>query len=156
GFVMVNHDFVSAGHASRPGRGRSPFELGLGRLIDFAKGHFNGRRALLEEQRRGPRRRLVGLDIEGRIPAHNSLIYADARARREVGAVPSALWSPICKRNVAFAMIEAPHFAEGAGLWAEIYVNRELKWSRRMARARVVERCFFAPERRRLTPAPDR
>ena len=35
---------------SRLDRSRSPFELDLGRLVDFSKPNFNGRRALLEEQ----------------------------------------------------------------------------------------------------------
>ena len=30
-------------------------------------------------------------------------------------------------------------------VWADIYLNRELVWERRMVRARVVERPFFAP-----------
>jgi aminomethyltransferase len=52
-------------------------------------------------------------------------------------------------------MLDAPHFKLDTELWAEIYLNRELVWERRMARARVVERPFFAPERRRLTPPAD-
>ena len=134
---------------------RSPIELGLGWLVDFKKGHFTGRRALLEEQRRGPLRRLVGLDIEGNKPAHNALLYADKAGRRQVGSVSSATWSPTCKRNIALAMVDAPHIATGSTLWVEIYLNRELVWERRMAHARVVERPFFAPERRRLSPPAD-
>jgi len=124
-------------------------------LIDFGKGHFNGRRALLEEQRRGPLRQLVGLDIEGTKPAHNALLYADQAGRRQIGSVSSAAWSPTCKRNIALAMADAPHIRIGSTLWAEIYLNRELVWERRMARARVVERPFFAPERRRASPPAD-
>ena len=52
-------------------------------------------------------------------------------------------------------MVEAPYFATGATMWAEIYLNRELKWQRRMVRARVVERPFYAPARRRATPPAD-
>jgi len=40
----------------------------------------------------------------------------------------------------------------GSTIWADIYLNRELKWERRMSRAKIVERPFFAPERRRTTP----
>jgi aminomethyltransferase len=69
--------------------------------------------------------------------------------------VTSAIWSPTCKRNIALGMLDAPHFKLDTELWAEIYLNRELVWERRMARARVVERPFFAPERRRLTPPAD-
>jgi aminomethyltransferase len=49
-------------------------------------------------------------------------------------------------------MVDAPYIATGSVLWAEIYLNRELVWERRMVQARVVERPFFAPARRRTTP----
>ena len=47
------------------------------------------------------------------------------------------------------------HSAIGATLWADIYLNRELVWERRMVAARVVERPFLAPARRRATPPAD-
>jgi len=152
GFLLPNVDFVSAEHTIRTGRDRSPLELGLGWLVDFNKGHFTGRRALLNERIRGSRRQLVGLDIEGNKPAHNSLLYIDGSGKREIGSVTSAIWSPTCKRNIALAIVDAPHFQTGSTVWAEIYLNRELVWERRMSRAQIVERPFFAPERRRITP----
>jgi aminomethyltransferase len=155
GFLLPNVDFISSEHTLRVGTERSPIELGLEWLIDFDKGHFTGRRALLEEQRRGARRRLVGLDIEGNKPAHNALLYADQAGRKAIGSVSSATWSPTCKRNIALAMVDAPHMATGQTIWAEIYLNRELVWERRMARAQVVERPFFAPARRRASPPAD-
>jgi aminomethyltransferase len=155
GFLLPNVDFVSAAHTLYLGTERSPLELGLAWLVDFGKGHFTGRRALLAEQRRGPRRQLVGLDVDGNKPAHNALLYADASGRRQVGSVTSATWSPTAKRNIALAIVDAPHFEKGATLWADIYLNRELVWERRMVRARVVERPFFAPQRRRATPPAD-
>ena len=155
GFLSPNVDFVSAEHTIRTGRDRSPLELGLAWLVDFDKGHFNGRRALLAERHRGARRQLVGLDIEGNKPAHNALLYTDPAGRREIGSVTSAAWSPTCKRNIALAMVDYPHFQQGSAMWAEIYLNRELVWERRMSRAAVVERPFFAPRRRRATPPGD-
>jgi aminomethyltransferase len=152
GFVLPNMDFVSAAHTLRIGTERSPLELGLAWLVDFNKGHFNGRRALLAEHQRGPLRQLVGLDIEGTKPAHNSLLYTERTGRTEAGSITSATWSPTCKRNLALAMVDAPYIATGSVLWAEIYLNRELVWERRMVQARVVERPFFAPPRRRATP----
>ena len=155
GFLLPNYDFVSAAHTLRVGTERSPLDLGLGWLVDFKKGHFTGRRALLEEQRRGPPRLLVGLDIEGNKPAHNALLYADRSGKRQVGSITSATWSPTTKRNIALAMMDAPHINLGLTVWAEIYLNRELVWERRMARARIVARPFFSPERRRATPPAD-
>jgi aminomethyltransferase len=152
GFLLPNVDFVSAERTLRVGRDRSPLELGLGWLVDFNKGHFTGRRALLNEKIQGPRRQLVGLDIAGNKPAHNALLYTDETGRREIGSVTSAIWSPTCKRNIALAIVDAPHFQIDSTIWAEIYLNRELVWERRMSRAQVVGRPFFAPERRRATP----
>ena len=97
----------------------------------------------------------MGLDIEGNKPAHNALLYSQRAGKTEIGSITSATWSPTSKRNIALAMLDAPHFDLGRTVWAEIYLNRELVWERRMVRARVVERPFFAPERRKVTPPAD-
>jgi aminomethyltransferase len=155
GFLLPRVDFVSAAHTIYPGTERSPFELGLGWLVDFGKGHFTGRRALLAEKERGPRRALVGLDVAGQKPAQAALLYTGRAGRTQAGSVTSAAWSPTCKRNLALAIVETAHCAPGATLWADIYLNRELVWERRMVPARVVERPFYAPARRRATPPAD-
>lgn len=51
GFIQAGEDFLPADETVRPGRARSPFELGLDWLVDFKKPNFNGRRALAQEQR---------------------------------------------------------------------------------------------------------
>jgi aminomethyltransferase len=151
GFIATNADFKAADQALRRTRGRSPFELGMDWQVDFDKGHFNGRRALLAEQARGPKSRLVGLDIEGNKPAAGSLVYHNRKT--EAGHVTSAVWSPTCKRNLALAFLNAPYGIEVTDdLWVEIYVLKELKWDKQMVRARIAERPFFNPERRRATP----
>jgi aminomethyltransferase len=43
----------------------------------------------------------------------------------------------------------------GEEMMVEIYYQRELKWSRKMARATVVKDAFWDPPRRRLTPPAD-
>ncbi len=153
GFIQTNTDFMAAETVAHISRRRSPFELGLDWLVDFGKGHFNGRRALLRERETGPRYRVVGLDIEGSKPAQDALIYK-SRAR-QVGFVTSAIWSPTAKRNIAIATVDAAFTDLAAGLWAEIYVNKELKWDKTTAYCRVVKRPFYNPPRRRATPAPD-
>jgi aminomethyltransferase len=153
GFIQAGVDFVPAEHAVRPGRARSPFELGLGWLVHLGKANFNGRRALVAEKARGSSHRLVRLDVEGNKPARDSFVY-DSR-RKVVGTVTSATWSPSAKANIALATVKAPHGAPGDRLWAEIYYNRELQWNRVMAACRVVEGAFFDPPRRRATPPLD-
>ena len=155
GFLLPRVDFISAAHTLYLGTERSPLELGLAWLVDFNKGHFTGRRALLAEAARGPRQQLVGLDVAGQKPAHNALLYTARSGRKQAGSVTSATWSPTCKRNIALALVDAAHSAIGSTLWADIYLNRELVWERRMVAARVVERPFYAPARRRATPPAD-
>jgi aminomethyltransferase len=156
GFLMPNVDFVSAEKTVHLGRERSPFELGLDWAVDLRKAHFNGKRALVRERLDGPKRRLVGLDVAGQKPAEKALLYASKSCRKQVGAVSSGLWSPTCKRNIALAMLDMPYFRQGSEVWAEIYLCRELVWERRIAKAIVVEKPFFQPERRKLTPPADR
>ena len=67
----------------------------------------------------------------------------------------SAMWSPTAKRNIALATLEAQWADKADGLWAEIYVDKEMKWEKTAARCRIVERPFFDPPRRRATPPPD-
>lgn len=154
GFIVTNTDYVSAELALRRNRGRTPFELGLERLVDFEKGHFTGRRALLEAQRRGPRSLIVALDIEHNKPAQDALVYLGVK--KQVGHITTAAWSPTCKRNIALATLEAvTAHRPNPDLRVEIYAKKELKWHRLMARAKIVDQRFFDPERRRATPPSD-
>jgi aminomethyltransferase len=154
GFIATNADYVAGDQIIRRTRGRSPFELGLGRLVDFDKGHFNGRRALLAERATGARYALVGLDIEGNKPAGGALVYH--KQKTEVGHITSAMWSPTCKRNLALASLRTPYGSQITDdFWVEIYVLKELQWDKQMVRARIAERPFFNPERRRATPPRD-
>ncbi|MGH8251127.1 MAG: aminomethyltransferase family protein [Steroidobacteraceae bacterium] len=155
GFIQAQVDFLPADQAIRRERSRSPFELDLGRMVDFSKPCFNGRRALLEEQRRGSRFRFVRLDVEGNKPARSAYVYNRQRNGDVVGTVTSAEWSPSSKKNIAYASMHMPWGRPKDELWAEIYYRRELKWSRVMARCRVVEGAFWDPPRRRATPAAD-
>jgi aminomethyltransferase len=153
GFLMAYSDFIPATAAVRPGRTRSPFELGLSWLVDFKKPVFNGRRALAEELRGGSTWRLVKLDIEGNKPAHHSYIFAKPKAnKQEIGFVTSATWSPVCKQNIAIGTVRTPHGEVGSTLWVDIYYQREMHWSRVMAKATVVDKPFWFPPRRGATP----
>ena len=151
GFIGAHLDFMPADQAVRAGRAASPFELNLAWLVDFQKGHFTGRRALLEEQKAGSKHCLVAVDIEGNKPANHALIYHDKKT--EVGHVSSGIWSPTCKRNIGLAVLRTPYgISKNDNLWAEIYVMRELKWEKLMAKCSVVKAPFFEPARRKATP----
>ncbi|MFT5260181.1 MAG: aminomethyltransferase [Saprospiraceae bacterium] len=151
GFILPHVDFMPAHHAVRQGRGRSPIELGFERLIDFDKGFFNGREALLKEKLTGSKMQLVGLDIGGNKPAEGAWVYHNKT--KKVGEVLSAMWSPTCKSNVALALLDAKCRTDN--LWAEIYTNKELQWVRSMQKSIIVDRPFFNPPRKNVVPAGD-
>ena len=151
GFIQAGVEFVPAVDVVRPDRGRSPFELGLARLVHFDEPVFNGRKALLAEREQGSRYRLVRLDVAGNRPATDSFICN--RKQKVVGHVTSAVWSPSAKMNIALASLEMPWGKPDDELYAEVYYNSELQWKRLMARCQVMEGAFFDPPRRRRTPA---
>jgi aminomethyltransferase len=153
GYIAVYDDFLPADETVRTGRSRSPFELGLDWLVDFKKPVFNGRRALAEEQRRGSTWRLVKLDIEGNKPAQHSYVFPqEKRNRGNIGFITSAMWSPVCKQNIALGSVKTPYGKPGDTLWVEIFYQREMHWNRKMARATVVDKPFWFPPRRGATP----
>ncbi len=153
GLIAVYEEFLPVDETVRTGRSRSPLELGLDWLVDFKKANFNGRRALADEKRRGSTWRLVKLDIEGNKAAHHSYIYAKEKAnKKEIGFITSAVWSPVCKQNIALGTVKTPHGKVGDNVWVEIYYQREMHWSRVMAKATVVDKPFWFPPRRSATP----
>jgi aminomethyltransferase len=149
GFIVTGQDFTPADQCLREDRLRSPLEMGLGWMIDWDKGHFTGRRALIAQRAAGPVWAFAGLETEGNIPAEGAILY---RARRhEAGVVTGACWSPILKRSIALAQVRRRDL-DRADLWAEIYALRELHYSKLMVRARQVDRPFLSLDRRRATP----
>jgi aminomethyltransferase len=148
GLIVANADFSTAEHALRADRVRMPDEIGLGFMVDLEKGHFNGRKAIAEARRKKTLRHiLVGLEIEGNIPAEHAIVYH--RKTKEVGLVSAAGWSPLAKRNIAIASLSRP-FGDTVtdDLWVEIYAMRELKYEKLMKRAKVVARPFVKLDRR--------
>ena len=150
GFILAGVEFLPAMEAVRPTHTRSPFELGLGWLVHFDKGVFNGRRALLEEKENGSRYQLVKLDIDGNKAANDSFVFT--KKGDYAGTVTSAMWSPSAKASIALASLDAPHGQPGEEFDVEIYYQRELKWNRVMAPCHVVRDVFWNPPRRRQTP----
>ncbi|WP_027232649.1 aminomethyltransferase family protein [Phyllobacterium sp. UNC302MFCol5.2] len=155
GLIVANADFITADHALRADRTRMPDEIGLGFMIDLKKGHFNGRKAIERARfKKQLRHVLVGLEIEGNIPAEHAIVYH--KGKREVGLVSAAIWSPLAKRNIAIASLERPYGdTVTEDLWVEIYAMRELRYEKMMKRARVVPRPFIKLDRRTANPPGD-
>ncbi|HIG42449.1 MAG: aminomethyltransferase family protein [bacterium] len=153
GFIMPGFEFNEALKTVHFEHDQTPFELNLGWLVDFKKSHFNGRRALLLEQKKGPKYTLTKLDIEGNKPAEGAYVYSNKRCSREIGYVTSAMWSPSVKANIALAMIKTEHLQ--GELWTEIYYEKELRQYSKIVRCTIRSKPFWAPARARLTPPLD-
>ncbi|MDO9306541.1 MAG: glycine cleavage T C-terminal barrel domain-containing protein, partial [Mesorhizobium sp.] len=155
GFIVANADFVTAEHAVRADRVRMPDEIGLDWMVDLDKPYFNGRRAIERARREGTLKHvLVGLEIEGNVPAEHAIVYH--RKTKEAGLVTAAIWSPTGKRNIAIASLERPYGTRIVDdLWVEIYALRELRYQKLMKRAKIVDRPFVKLARRTLTPPGD-
>ena len=149
GFIITNLDFVPVQQTVRKDRSRGPLDMGLDWMIDWDKGHFNGRRALLAERDNGTSHwALVGLDIKGNVSAEESLLCHNRKS--EAGFITAAAWSPTTKRNIAIAHL-ARKYAQGTNLWVEIYALKELQYVKLVVPVRVVDRPFFKPARERAT-----
>lgn len=86
--------------------GMNPFEAGHGRLVDLDKGDFIGREALARVAAEGPRRKTVGLFIEGALPRLEWYWpLEDARGRG--GEVRWAVHSFALDRSIGIALVDA-------------------------------------------------
>jgi glycine cleavage system T protein (aminomethyltransferase) len=163
GLILTDVDYVSSKKALIEAQKYSPYEINLGRVVDLGKDNFVGRAALAAEARRGPRRKLVGLEldwdeIEARyreaglapqVPATASRIHVPVfNGKRQIGRATSTTWSPTLKRMIALASVRAEYAAPGTGLEMELTVEAV----RHTVRARVVPLPFFNPPRKTATP----
>src|SRR5207302_6627375 len=64
GLLLIDVDFFGARKAATDSQFYTPFETGLGRLVDFGKPRFVGRAALGLARAAGPRRQIVGLVMD--------------------------------------------------------------------------------------------
>lgn len=94
-------DFAPAGKAGASPR--TPEELGLAHLAPLDRGWFNGRRALRLVAGK-PRRRLISLSIDAEQAAPGAAVFCDGKP---AGKITSCAWSPVRKRVIAFADIDA-------------------------------------------------
>jgi aminomethyltransferase len=161
GLILIEVDYTSAVHSHIPGQNYSPYEIGLGRLVDLGSGDFIGRRALVAELAAGgPARRLVGLDIEwpdiealhaaqGLAPSAPPIVSRSPvpvfAAGRQVGRVTSTGWSPILKKMLGLGSVAFAHARTGTRLDMEWTVEAR----RGTVAARVVDLPFFDPARKR-------
>jgi aminomethyltransferase len=163
GLLLLDVDFNGSKKAMTPAQKYTPYQMGLDRLVSADKGPFIGREALAVERQRGPRRRIVGLevnwsDVETLYDQEGLAPVAPAAASRQpvpvmrnglqIGRATTTAWSPMLKKLIALATIDAPHVAAGTEVRIEVTIEGARKW----ARATVVPTPFFNPPRKTATP----
>ena len=163
GLLLIEVDFFSSKKALIDPQRYTPFEMGLGRLVSLDKGRFVGQQALRREHAEGPRRQIVGLQIDWpsveRIYDNAGLpptVGATAsrtpvpvyRGSKQVGKATTTTWSPVLKKMIALATIDRPHFADGATLDMELTVEA----IRHRVPVKVVPTPFFNPPRKTAMP----
>jgi len=163
GLILADVDYVSSKKALIASQKYSPYEIGLGKLIHLEKDTFIGKQALIRENKRGPERVLVGLEINWneveelfddaglppQIPATASRVHVPVyRGREQVGKATSTTWSPLLKQLIALASVEPQHSKPGTQLQIELTVEAV----RHRATATVRQLPFFNPPRKTKTP----
>ena len=166
GLLLIDVDFHGSKKVPIDAQRYSPYEMNLGRLVAEKKGPFVGREALSAERARGPKRQIVGLEIDWddierqfadvglppQVPTAASRVAVPVyRGGSQVGKATSTTWSPVLKKMLALATIDAPHFATGTALEIELTVEAV----RRRARARVVATPFYNPPQKMALPDID-
>jgi aminomethyltransferase len=160
GLIMLDVDYFSTHHALIEDQKSSPFEINLGWTVSKDKGPFNGRHALVNERMSPAAWALVGLAVdwdsleaihaERRLPPRlPSVAWRTSqpvyRGGAQVGYATSGCWSPLLKKYLALAHLQAPHYAVGNRLELEITVEHR----RKRADALVTKLPFFDPARKR-------
>ena len=97
----------------------NPFEAGLGWLVhlEMAK-DFVGREALEEAAQAGIKRRLIGLQLDGRAIARNG--YSVLLNDKRIGTITSGSWSPTLGKAIALAYVNAEAGNIGNSLQVDI------------------------------------
>ncbi|HEX6567726.1 MAG TPA: glycine cleavage system aminomethyltransferase GcvT [Acidimicrobiales bacterium] len=108
-------------HGHELGPGITPLQAGLGWVVAWGKGDFQGYAPLAAERERGITRRLRGLEVDGRRPprADCPVLVGDER----VGVVTSGNLSPTLQRGIALAFLP-PDLEEGSEVTVDIRGTR--------------------------------
>jgi aminomethyltransferase len=134
GLIFANAEFNSD---------TDPFEAGIGFAVPLKtkSDDFIGR-AALQQRKDHPRRKLVGLEID----ANETVGHGDSVhiGRAQVGVVTSGVRSPILKKNIALARVDALN----AGIGAEVEIGKGDGHAKRLP-AKIVRFAHFDPEKTR-------
>jgi aminomethyltransferase len=124
-------------HGHELGPGITPLQAGLGWVVAWGKGGFQGHDALTAERERGVSRLLRGLTVEGRRPPRAD--YPVLVDGEPVGVVTSGNFSPTLERGIALAFLP-PGVGEGTEVAVDIRGSA--------VPASVVPTPFYSPPKR--------
>jgi aminomethyltransferase len=160
GLILLDVDYTSSRKALIPSQKYSPYEIGLGRLVNLQKAPYVGQAALRREATAGAPRELVGLDVSWddverlyeqaglapQIPLTASRVSVPVyRDGVQVGRASSTTWSPTLKKMIALATVSRDAAAPGTALQMEMTVDHR----RQEVGATVAKLPFFDPPRKR-------
>ncbi|PYV12123.1 MAG: hypothetical protein DMG23_02205 [Acidobacteria bacterium] len=163
GLLLIEVDYISSKRALIDSQKYSPYEIGLSRLVHLEKDHFVGRPALVREQQTGAKRKLAGLDFDwtemeecykkaglvAQPPSIASRVPVPVyRGQAQVGKATSTTWSPVLKKMIALASVDAEYAEPGTKLQIEVTVEAV----RHKVTALVVPLPFFNPPRKIALP----
>ena len=163
GLLLIDIDFSSSKKALIEPQRYSPFEMGLGRLVNLDKNKFVGQSALVAEQKRGTVRHIVGLEIHwpevekiyedvGLPPAVSPIASRVAvpvyNNGTQLGKATSTTWSPTLKKMIALATVKSDFATLGSKVEIEITVEA----ARHRVAATVTKTPFYNPKHKMATP----
>jgi aminomethyltransferase len=163
GLLLIEVDYTSSKKALIPSQKYSPYELGFGKMVHLDKETFVGKHALQQDQKNGVPRQLVGLEVDwveveelhdkfGLTPAAPTQasrvsvpIYV---GDKHVGKATTTTFSPLLKKLIALASVDAAYSKPGTKLQMELTIEaRRLKTT-----ATVVKLPFYNPPRKTAVP----
>lgn len=100
----------------------TPLEASLSMFVKFDKPEFIGKEALLKQKEEGLKRRIVGIELEGKqIPRHGYLVESDGNV---IGEVTTGYRSISTGKSVAMAMVQKGYTKLGTPV--EVRIHRKL------------------------------
>ncbi len=105
----------------------TPYDVGLGRLVEFDSGAaFIGRQALERLAEAAPMKQLVGLLVDGEALAPNEDVWPVTMAGKPVGRLTSLAHSPRVDANIALALVERAALNTDGALSVETWAGARL------------------------------
>lgn len=161
GYILSGVDYYCSLRSLIESRKATPYELALDWTVQLERDPFIGQEALRREKAKGPSRVFVCLEIDwdelaalfarhGLPPEVHFGGWRDPRPVYDlggqfIGQATSGAWSPLLKKNLALATVQAEHGELGHRVRFEVTVEYE----RKAVSATVVKKPAFDPERKR-------